>query len=129
MWICGGRSRRINAMDQAKLERFIDRCWDDEAVPRLIEYIRIPNKSPAFDPQWAAHGHMDEAVALFEGWARKQLTALAGATVDVVRLQGRTPLILIDIPSATRSGDDAARRPEDCVLLYGHLDKQPEMTG
>jgi acetylornithine deacetylase/succinyl-diaminopimelate desuccinylase-like protein len=117
-------------MDQAKLERFIDRCWDDEAVPRLIEYIRIPNKSPAFDPQWAAHGHMDEAVALFEGWARKQLTALAGATVDVVRLQGRTPLILIDIPGQDAAArDDAARRAEDCVLLYGHLDKQPEMTG
>jgi acetylornithine deacetylase/succinyl-diaminopimelate desuccinylase-like protein len=126
-------------MDQATLERFIDRCWDDEVVPRLVEYIRIPNKSPAFDPQWAAHGHMDAAVALFEGWARRQLGALAGATVEVVRLPGRTPLILIDIPGATRSvvpgatrsvvARDATRRADDCVLLYGHLDKQPEMTG
>jgi acetylornithine deacetylase/succinyl-diaminopimelate desuccinylase-like protein len=40
--------------------------------------------------------------------------------VEVVRLEGRTPLIYIEIPAA--DGDD-------CVLLYGHLDKQPEMTG
>jgi acetylornithine deacetylase/succinyl-diaminopimelate desuccinylase-like protein len=117
----------MGAMDQAKLERFIDGCWGHEVVPRLIEYIRIPNKSPGFDPQWAARGHMEEAVALFEGWARKQLGAVPGATVEVVRLEGRTPLILIDIPGQPR--DDAARRAEDCVLLYGHLDKQPEMTG
>jgi len=88
-------------------------------VPTLVEYIRIPNKSPAFDPDWAAHGHMDKAVALFEGWARKKLTALPGASLEVVRLPGRTPVILIDVP-----GTGA-----DTVLLYGHLDKQPEMVG
>src|SRR5262249_50057356 len=87
--------------------------------PLLVDYIRIPNKSPAFDPDWAAHGHMDKAVALLEGWARRALAGVAGATVEVVRLPGRTPVILIDVPG---EGDD-------CVLLYGHLDKQPEMTG
>jgi acetylornithine deacetylase/succinyl-diaminopimelate desuccinylase-like protein len=107
-------------MDQAKLDRFIDACWGDEIVPRLVEYIKIPNKSPAFDADWAAHGYMDEAVALFERWARQRVAAIAGATVEVVRLEGRTPVILIDIPGA---GSD------DVVLLYGHLDKQPEMTG
>src|SRR5215469_10791949 len=106
-------------MDQAKLGRFIDQCWGDEVVPRLVEYIRIPNKSPAFDPQWAERGHMEEAVSLFAGWARQQVAALSGATVEVVRLSGRTPLILIDIPGPGK----------DCVLLYGHLDKQPEMAG
>jgi acetylornithine deacetylase/succinyl-diaminopimelate desuccinylase-like protein len=108
-------------MDQGKLERFIDQCWGDEVVPRLVEYIRIPNKSPAFDPQWAAHGHMEAAIALFEAWARKQVAALPGAAVEVVRLPERTPLILIDIPGAGKA--------KDRVLLYGHLDKQPEMTG
>ncbi len=65
-------------MDHAKLKHFVNRVWDAEILRGLTEYIRIPNKSPAFDPDWAAHGHMDEAVTLFEGWARAKLAALAG---------------------------------------------------
>jgi acetylornithine deacetylase/succinyl-diaminopimelate desuccinylase-like protein len=99
--------------------RFIDRLWDEEVIPTLVDYIRIPNKSPAFDADWAAHGHMDKAVALLEAWARRKISALRGATLEVVRLEGRTPVILIDVPG----------QGSDCVLLYGHLDKQPEMTG
>ena len=106
-------------MDQTRLKHFVARRWDEEIVPTLVEYIRIPNKSPAFDPDWAAHGHMDKAVALYEAWAKKRLAELPGATLEVVRLEGRTPLILIEVPG---SGDDT-------VLLYGHLDKQPEMVG
>jgi acetylornithine deacetylase/succinyl-diaminopimelate desuccinylase-like protein len=109
-------------MDTARLSGFIGGLWDDEIVPKLVEYIRIPNKSPMFDAQWAEHGYMDQAVALLEGWARGKLAALPGATLEVVRLPGRTPLIYIDVP-ATLPGC------EDTVVLYGHLDKQPEMTG
>src|ERR1700756_681411 len=103
-------------MDVAKLRRFVDGVWSDEIVPTLVEYIRIPNKSPSFDPDWAAHGFMEEAVALFERWARAKLASLPGASLEVVRLPGRTPLIYIDVPG---EGPDA-------VVLYGHLDKQPE---
>ena len=110
-------------VDQKKLTRFIDGCWETEILPRLTEYIRIPNKSPAFDPDWAAHGHMEKAVALLAGWAQGKLAALPGAKLEIVRLPGRTPLILIEIPG---KGPAAAQDP---VLLYGHLDKQPEMTG
>ena len=110
-------------MDIAKAEKFIGQCWGDEIVPTLVEYIRIPNKSPAFDPDWAAHGHMDAAVSLFERWARGKLHCLPGATLETVRLPGRTPVIVIDVPG-DMPGDGA-----DTVLLYGHLDKQPEMVG
>ena len=64
----------------------MDRIWEREIVPALTDYIRIPNKSPAFDPDWQAHGHMDRAVALFEAWAREKLKRLPGATLEVVRL-------------------------------------------
>ena len=53
-------------MDDARLASFVGRMWDDEIVPTLVDYIRIPNKSPAFDPDWVAHGHMEKAVTLFE---------------------------------------------------------------
>ena len=107
-------------MDTARIERFTARKWDEEIVPQLVEYIRIPNKSPMFDPDWAAHGYMDQAVELMQTWARAQ--PVPGMQLEVVRLEGRTPLIYIEIP-----GTDPAS--EDCGLLYGHLDKQPEMTG
>jgi acetylornithine deacetylase/succinyl-diaminopimelate desuccinylase-like protein len=106
-------------MDTNRLSRFVGTFWDDSILPSITEYIRIPNKSPAFDPKWAEHGYMDDAVKLMEAWARQQLTDFPGATLEVVRLPGRTPLIFIEIP-----GDS-----DDTVLLYGHLDKQPEMKG
>jgi acetylornithine deacetylase/succinyl-diaminopimelate desuccinylase-like protein len=106
-------------MDIAKTKKSIDQCWNDEIVPTLVDYIRIPNKSPAFDPDWAAHGFMDEAVGLFERWALARLPSLPGATLETERLPGRTPVIVIDVP-----GEGI-----DTVLLYGHLDKQPEMAG
>ncbi len=104
-------------MESAKTREFVERMWDESIVPRLTEYIRIPNKSPFYDPQWRERGHMDQAVALIERWCRDQ--PIPGMTLEVVRLEGRTPLIFMEIPGAS----------SDCVLLYGHLDKQPEMTG
>ena len=94
-----------------------DRIWEEEILPALAEYIRIPNKSQAFDAAWREHGHMERAVALIEGWCKKQ--PVAGLTVEVHRLEGRAPVILMEI----------AGQGPDTVLLYGHLDKQPEMTG
>ena len=109
----------LGYMDFSKITAFMDRIWDDEIIPTLTEYIRIPNKSPAFDPDWEKHGFMDTVVILFESWARMKLAQLPGSTLEVVRLPGRTPLIFIEVPG-TASGT---------VLMYGHLDKQPEMLG
>jgi acetylornithine deacetylase/succinyl-diaminopimelate desuccinylase-like protein len=106
-------------MDSRALDNFMDTFWNKDAVPTLTEYIRIPNKSPAFDADWEKHGHMEKAVALFEQWARARIAKLPGAKLEVVRLKGRTPLIFIEVPGAIK----------DTVLLYGHLDKQPEMKG
>jgi len=104
-------------MDTEKTQLFVRKMWKDSVVPELMQFIRIPNRSPLYDPEWQKNGHMDKAVSLIERWCRAQ--SIGGMTFDVVKLEGRTPLIFIDIP-----GDSS-----DCVLLYGHLDKQPEMTG
>src|SRR3546814_10653680 len=74
-----------------------------------------------FDTDWVKNGHMDAAVKLMETWAKAQ--PIPGLVVEVVQLEGRTPLIYLEVPA---TGPDTG---EDCVLLYGHLDKQPEMTG
>src|SRR5690348_11304805 len=107
-------------MDSAKLKTFCEKEWDESVLPTITDYIRIPNKSPAFDPKWAEHGYMDKAVSLMENWAREKIKPFKGAKLDVVRLKDRTPLIFIDLPG---------NRNDDTVLLYGHLDKQPEMNG
>ena len=104
-------------IDQNQLEDFISREWDASALPELIEYIRVPNKSPLFDPDWQSNGFMDRVVDQFTAWALRQ--GIAGMQLEVVRLPDRTPLIYMDIP-----GDR-----DGTILLYGHLDKQPEMTG
>jgi acetylornithine deacetylase/succinyl-diaminopimelate desuccinylase-like protein len=110
-------------MDFSATSRYMDQIWDEEIIPVLTDYIRIPNKSPAFDPAWQAHGHMEKAVTLFADWARAKLVDFPGSSLQIVRLPERTPLIFIDIASSspqTKAGS---------VLMYGHLDKQPEMLG
>lgn len=118
-------------MDSTRVDRFVSTKWDDEIVPQLVEYIRIPNKSPMFDADWVENGYMEDAVKLMEGWARAQ--DIPGLVVEVVRLEGRTPLIYLEIPASGSTADAPASATgtadDDCVLLYGHLDKQPEMTG
>src|ERR1700691_322698 len=101
-------------MNTAKLKSFVDSMWDDSVVPSLTEYIRIPNKSPAFDHDWDKRRHMRDAVSWMERCARGKIAALQGATLEVVQLPGRTPVIFMDIP-----GDKT-----DTILFYGHLDKQ-----
>lgn len=99
------------------LRAAIERTWSERIVPALCDYIRIPNQSPAFDPQWRAHGHMQRAVELVTAWVRAQ--HVPGLTLEVVELEGRTPLLWMEMPGAV----------DDTVLLYGHLDKQPPLTG
>jgi acetylornithine deacetylase/succinyl-diaminopimelate desuccinylase-like protein len=100
--------------------KWTEELFASSIVPTLVDYIKIPNKSMMFDPDWRKNGHMDKATELLAGWARGQLPK--GATLEVVRLGERTPVIFMDIPAT-------GGRTGDTVMLYGHLDKQPEMAG
>jgi acetylornithine deacetylase/succinyl-diaminopimelate desuccinylase-like protein len=91
--------------------------WDDAIVPALVEYIKVPAKSPHFDKAWEKNGHIDAAVQLAESWCRKH--ALPGMKIEVLRLPGRTPVLFLEVEG----------KGKGTVLMYGHLDKQPEMTG
>lgn len=117
--IAGNAGDSENGIDIGRLNAFVTDRWDEDIVDRLTEYIRIPCKSPAFDADWARAGHFDAAVELLTTWARTQIAGIVGARLDVLRLEGRTPTIIVEIP-----GNSA-----ETVLLYGHFDKQPEMEG
>ena len=101
----------------------VARTWDDDIVPALEDYVRIPAKSPSFDRDWERHGHLDAAVELVRAWCAAR--PIEGISVEVVRLPGRTPLILVEVPAT----DGSSGADTDTVVLYGHVDKQPEMTG
>jgi acetylornithine deacetylase/succinyl-diaminopimelate desuccinylase-like protein len=99
------------------MEKHIAQFWDDAIVPTLVDYIKIPAKSPHFDKAWEKNGHIEAAIQLADKWCRQH--ALPGMTQEIVRLPGRTPVLFLEI-EGKRKGN---------VLMYGHLDKQPEMTG
>jgi len=99
------------------LYEFVCQQWDKEILPSLCDYIKIPNKSPHFDSKWQEHGYMEEAVNHIASWCKAH--APKGMSLEVMRLDGRTPLIFMEIPGQIN----------ETVLLYGHLDKQPEMSG
>ena len=107
----------MSNIETVALLRDIAGYWNDSILEQLAAYIRIPNQSPLFDPQWQSNGHMERAMNLLADWCRAQ--PLPNARVEVRRLPGLTPLLLIDVPGELPGS----------VLLYGHMDKQPEFTG
>ena len=106
--------------EASALAAYADRRWDEALVPALTEYIGVPAKSPMFDPQWQAHGYLDRVVRDAAAWVEGR--KVAGLMLEVVRLPGRTPVILFEVPATKASCTDT-------VLMYGHLDKQPEFSG
>ncbi|MCB0966530.1 MAG: M20/M25/M40 family metallo-hydrolase, partial [Ilumatobacter sp.] len=104
----------------ADVSGFVDRAWDD-IVPLLHDYIAIPAVSEAYDPAWREHGHIHRAVDLVAEWCRSR--SIAGMTVEVIDPPDLSPLVVVEIPAFGEAPTD------DTVLLYGHLDKQPEMEG
>jgi acetylornithine deacetylase/succinyl-diaminopimelate desuccinylase-like protein len=111
----------IPTVAAAPLAARISRQWDADIVPQLADYIRIPARSPHFDADWERNGHIEAAIRQAERWVAAQ--GVKGLALEVVRLEGRTPVLFFDIPA---TGGLANERS---VLFYGHLDKQPEMTG
>ena len=107
-------------LDAAAAQRQIDAQWDGDIVRQLTDYIAIPAKSLAFDPAWAQHGFIDTVVRNAAAWVEAQ--KVPGLRLEVIRVEGRTPVIFFDIagtkPGATQT-----------ALMYGHLDKQPEFAG
>ncbi|WP_425256672.1 M20 family metallopeptidase [Rubrivivax sp. RP6-9] len=115
----------MNAPDrQLQLAAYADRAWDERIVPALTDYIAIPAKSPMFDADWAAHGHIERVIRDAAAWVEGR--KVPGLRLEVVRIEGRTPVIFFEV-AGTRSSDCAGSG--DTVLLYGHLDKQPEFNG
>ena len=108
------------ALDCAQALHQVSDLWDAQIVPCLQDYIRVPAKSPMFDAQWAEHGYIDSVVRTTAAWIEAQ--KISGLRLEIVRLDGRTPVLFFEV-AATRA------HTTQTVLMYGHLDKQPEFSG
>nr|WP_315188166.1 M20 family metallopeptidase [uncultured Albidiferax sp.] len=95
-------------------------AWDGDIVRQLSDYIAIPAKSPAFDAAWSEHGYIDTVMRNAAAWVEAQ--KVEGLRLEVIRLEGRTPVLFFEVPASQTACTDT-------VLMYGHLDKQPEFTG
>ncbi len=113
---------RVPNLDTAQVLSEVSQAWDDDLVGQLSDYIEIPAKSPAFDPDWAKSGYLDTVLERAANWVREQ--KVQGLTLEIIRLPGRTPVMFFDVP-ATRPQSQGSQT----VLMYGHLDKQPEFDG
>lgn len=111
---------KLPALDAQQLSSFVDEAWAERIVPCLTEYIAVPAKSPMFDPDWEAHGLLDKVVRDAAAWVESR--KVPGLTLEVVRQPGRTPVIFFEV-AATKAASTQT------VLMYGHLDKQPEFSG
>ena len=114
---------RIPVLDTAQMLSDVSRSWDEDIVQRLHDYVEVPAKSPSFDPQWAQHGLLHRVLHDAADWVRAQ--RVPGLQLEIIELPGRTPVLLFEVP-ATRVADDGNQQT---VLMYGHLDKQPEFNG
>ena len=82
-------------MDNKKTAEFVGKMWDDEIIPYISEYIKVPNTSPHFDPDWEKHGHLETAVKMLDKWCRTQ--PIKDMTVEIVRIEGRTPVLFLSL--------------------------------
>ena len=119
-------------LDAAAVTDSVTECWQRDILPALHRYIEVPAKSPAFDPDWAAHGHIETVLRAAADWVVAQ--RVEGLTLEVVRLthadgRPRTPVLLFEVPASAGRHGGAAPASGQTVLMYGHLDKQPEFTG
>ncbi|HQS00037.1 MULTISPECIES: M20 family metallopeptidase [unclassified Polaromonas] len=109
-----------SVLDAAQALSQVSAQWDGDIVKQITDYITIPAKSPSFDADWAGHGHIETVLRNAAAWVEAQ--KVQGLTLEIVRLEGRTPVLFFEVP-ATKAG------ATETVLMYGHLDKQPEFTG
>jgi len=103
----------------------VSQAWDADLVKQLTDYIAIPAKSPMFDADWEQHGLIEKVVQNAYEWVQAQ--KVANLTLEIIRLPGRTPVLFFEVPASTGNTNQAVS--SQTVLMYGHLDKQPEFTG
>ena len=99
--------------------------WDADIVRQLTDYIAIPAKSPGFDKDWAAHGHIETVMRNAASWVEAQ--KVEGLQLEIVRLEGRTPVLFFEVPASgtPMQRDRADVRPPRQAARVHRLAQRP----
>ena len=119
-------------LNTTQLQADVNAAWGDRIVPALTDYIAVPAKSPMFDPDWAAHGHLARVLQSAADWVQAQHAP--GLRCEIIRLndaqgRARTPVLFFELAASAGQDGTPAPASNQTVLMYGHLDKQPEFDG
>ncbi len=119
-------------LEPQSLQTHVDAAWRDEIVPALLRYIEVPAKSPMFDPDWAKHGLLEQVLQGAADWVAAQ--QVPDLKLEIVRLndvqgRARTPVLFFELPASAGRDGTPAPVSGQTVMMYGHLDKQPEFDG
>ena len=94
-------------LDAAQALSQVTAQWDSDIVQQITHYIGIPAKSPGFDANWKQHGYIDTVMRNAAAWVEAQ--KVEGLTLEIVRLEGRTPVLFFEIPASR--GDERRAGP------------------
>jgi acetylornithine deacetylase/succinyl-diaminopimelate desuccinylase-like protein len=126
----------LPALDTPALAAHVQRSWREHIIPELQRYIEVPAKSPAFAPDWASQGHLQRVLQSAADWVLAQ--KVPGLKLEIIELKNntghaRTPVLFFELPASSGAGaapaQSSAPPSGQTVLMYGHLDKQPEFDG
>ncbi len=115
-----------NEMSGGRLVERSAQLWD-ESMPTFRRYIESPAVSPQYRPNWESEGHIDAAAKLVLDWVEGQKQYVPGLSVELFRSEGKTPFLYIDVPASNSAPVKEGEIATPQILLYGHIDKQPEM--
>jgi hypothetical protein len=107
-------------MNDDIIKTIVFQLFEEQTLPGIMDYIRIPNGSPNYDPQWDTNGNQEKAVSFMANWVLSQ--NIKGLSLSIYKEKKRTPFLYIDINSSRVSD-------KRTILMYGHFDKQPAFTG
>ena len=85
----------FNADQSAALLSRATKQWDADIVPQLIEYVKLPAKSPAFEAEWKKSGQIQRAIDQAQKFVAAQ--PVKNMTLEVITLEGRTPVLFFDV--------------------------------
>jgi acetylornithine deacetylase/succinyl-diaminopimelate desuccinylase-like protein len=104
-------------MDIVKTEAFVEENFEKNFVEPLSDFVRIPNLTPAFDPEYFTNGLNQQAIKFVKEYAESM--KIDGLEFHHYEEEGMCPMVVM-----TYEGSGAPN-----VMVYGHLDKQPHMEG
>ena len=105
-------------MEPKTLHETISKIFNTTTLPNLMNFIRIPNTSPEFDPEWDKNNLLLKASKLIITFIKT--LQLKNTEITLLKDENHTPFILTETKSSKE-------KEKNTILFYAHIDKQPNL--